>query len=168
MPNYCPVCRTEYRDGIAKCAHCEQALVPALPEQDEGKGERLRSAVKDGTAAAILRMSYTDACQMIEFLQAQGMDAMITGDPKSCGKGGQCSHFFVAVLPEDVELAAQVLKAEQKRLVESDEECQGANLDAMVDFDAEGQKKCPACGASFEGTPEECPDCGLFIGATGS
>jgi len=163
MP-FCPVCRTEYRAGVDGCVHCKQPLVPTLPESDEGKGDRLRTAVKDGTAAAILRASYADACQMIEFLQAEGVDAMVTGDPASCGKGGQCSHYFVAVLTEDVPLAGQVLKAEQKRLVDSDEECAGANLDAMVDFDAEGQKKCPACGAGFEGTPEECPDCGLFIG----
>ncbi len=168
MPNYCPVCRAEYRDGVGQCVHCEQALVPTLPELDDGKGDRLRAAVKEGTAAIILRGGYVDACRQIEFLQSEGVDAMVTGDPKTCGKNGQCSHFFVAVLPEDVEVAAQVLKAEQRRLVESDEECQGANLEAMVDFDAEGQKRCPACGASFEGTPEECPDCGLFIGTTGS
>lgn len=164
MP-FCPACRTEYRAGIATCAHCQQELVPEIPESDEGKGDRLRQAVKDGTAAAILRANYSDACQMTEFLQSKGVDAAVTGDPATCGKGGHCSHYFVAVLPEDLATAGQVLKEEQKRLVESDEECQGANLDAVVDFDAEGQRKCPACGAAFEGSPEECPDCGLYIGA---
>jgi len=139
--------------------------VPALPDADAGKGDRLRAAVKDGAASSLMKASYADACQMIEFLQSQGVDAMVTGDPASCGKGGQCSHYLVAVLPEDVPLAGQVLKAEQQRLLESVEECRGADLDAVVDFDAEGQRKCPACGAAFDGTPEECPDCGLFIGA---
>jgi len=163
MP-YCPTCRTEYRDGIATCVHCSQPLVPQLAESDEGKGDRLREAVKEGKAAPIFRSNYSESCQMVEFLQSQGMDSMVTGDPKTCGKGGHCSHYFVAVLEEDVPAAAELMKADQRRLVESDDACKGANLDAMVDLDAEGQKNCPACGTAFEGTPEECPDCGLFIG----
>lgn len=163
MP-YCPLCRSEYRDDVERCAHCEQPLVPALPEDDEGKADRLRQAVKDGKATPIVRMSYVDCCQIVEFLQSQGIDSMVTGDPKSCGKGGHCSHYFVSVLEEDLAVAAKALQDEQKRLVEADEESRGADLDAVVDFDAEGQKKCPACGAAFEGSPEECPDCGLFLG----
>jgi hypothetical protein len=163
MP-YCPACRTEYRQGIERCAQCAQPLVPQLPESDEGKADRLREMVKAEKAARFGRTSYADACQMVEFLHSAGVDAMVIGDPKTCGPGGQCSHYSVAILPEDVEVAETALREDQKRLVESDDECRGANLDAVVDFDAQGQKKCPACGAGFEGTPEECPDCGLFIG----
>ncbi len=164
MP-YCPTCRSEYREGVASCVHCNLPLVPELPEADEGKADRLRAAVKDGQFGVIFKAGYGEACQMVEFLQSQGVDSMVTGDPKSCGKGGHCAHYFVAVLEEDLPAAIEVMKADQRRLVESAEECKGAKLDAVVDLDAEGQKQCPACGAAFEGTPEECPDCGLFIGA---
>ncbi|MFN7134443.1 MAG: hypothetical protein ACK4N5_20350, partial [Myxococcales bacterium] len=79
-----------------------------------------------------------------------------------CGKGGQCSHYFVAVLPEDAADAAAALKAEWEALL--DEE-QRAAAGGTVDLDAGGTHQCPACSASFEGTPEECPDCGLYLGA---
>ena len=164
MP-FCPACRTEYREDVSSCVHCERPLVPDLPESDDLKAERLRQAVKEEKASAILKAPYADACQMVEFLHSAGVDSMVIGDPKTCGKGGQCSHYFVAVLNEDVEVAAAALREEQKRLVDSDDECRGADLDAMVDLDAEGKKQCPACGEPFEGTPEECPECGLFLGA---
>jgi hypothetical protein len=35
---YCPVCRAEYRQGIAVCADCHVALVPSLPEASHDKG----------------------------------------------------------------------------------------------------------------------------------
>ena len=163
MP-FCPSCRTEYRPGVTKCVHCDKDLVVALPEADAVKSERLRAAVKEDKAARIFRAAYNESCQMVEFLQSQGLDSMVTGDPESCGKGNQCSHFFVSVLPEDVPAAAEIMRDEQKRLLDSDDECRGADLDAMVDLDAEGQKTCPACGFAFDGTPEECPDCGIFLG----
>lgn len=164
MP-YCPSCHAEYRDGIERCAHCELALVAQLPETDREKSDRLREAAGKGEAARIARATYAEACQMVELLHTRGVDAMVVGDSESCGPGGHCSRFHVAVLPEDIEAAQDVLRDEFRRLVEVSEDCQGADPDALVDFDAEGQKACPACGASFEGTPEECPDCGLYLGA---
>ena len=162
--SFCPECHSEYREGVARCAHCEVELVAALPETDVEKSGRLREASDKGEAAHLARASYTDACQMVELLQSRGVDAMVVSDPASCGKGGSCSHFLVAVLPEDVQAAAGVLRDEFRKLVAADEECQGADPDAAVDFDAEGAHTCPACGFSFEGTPDECPECGLFIG----
>lgn len=163
MP-YCPTCHAEYREGIALCAHCHLELVASLPESDTDKSDRLREVAGRDEAARIARASYAEACQMVEMLQAHGVDSLVCGDPSSCGKGGHCAHFFVAVLPEDVEAAQGVLRDEFRRLVEVDEECKDADPDAVVDFDSEGQKACPACGAAFEGAPEECPDCGLFLG----
>jgi hypothetical protein len=162
MP-YCPTCHSEYRDEIVQCAHCEVALVDALPESGLERGEQLREAVKENKAAAIVRANYTEACQMVEALHAHGVDAMVSGDPDSCGKGGRCSHFFVVVLPEDVASANEVLREQWRKLL--DESGVEAAAVAAVDFDSEGAHVCPACGTSFEGVAEECPECGLFLGA---
>ncbi|MGI5862506.1 MAG: hypothetical protein ACOX6T_10680 [Myxococcales bacterium] len=164
MP-FCPSCHSEYREGIERCAHCELELVAELPETDAQKSERLRELADKNEAAHIARASYAEACQMVELLQSRGVDAMVSGDPSSCGKGGHCAHFLVSVLPEDVRAAAAVLQDEFRKLVDANEECQGANPDAVVDFDAEGAHACPACGTTFEGTKDECPECGLFLGA---
>jgi len=164
MP-FCPACRSEYRSDVTSCAHCEVPLVAELPEADDAKkAERLREAVAKKEAKPIYRAPYSEACQAVEQLHAGGVDAMVVGDPASCGKGGQCSVFFVVVLEEDVKAANQVLEQEWRKLMDDNAEL-GQPAPDGVDLDAEGAKTCPACGANFEGTPEECPDCGLYLGA---
>lgn len=37
MP-FCPRCRSEYREGFARCADCDLDLVPALPEAPVAAG----------------------------------------------------------------------------------------------------------------------------------
>lgn len=166
---YCPECRSEYREGIERCAHCECQLVVTLPEPCEDKQERLRRAVAAGEAVQIAKARYREATQMVETIQAAGVDAMLMGDEASLGQPGRgcCGGpaFFVAVLPEDVEGAIEALRAAHRALAASDEEVSLEAMEAMVDLDAEGEKCCPACGASFDGAPEECPDCGLYLGA---
>lgn len=164
MP-YCPSCHSEYRPGIAACAHCELPLVDALPEGGQDKAERLRQAVAQGEGAkAISRASYAEACQMVEQLHRSGVDAMVSADPHSCGKGGGCSHFFVQVLEEDARTAVQVLREDWVRLTEVEEGSAPIDFEKSTDLDAEGAHACPACGTAFEGAPAECPECGLFLG----
>jgi ferredoxin len=162
MP-YCPACHAEFRPELTRCSSCNEALVEALPQEDETKAERLRQATAIGEAAVISRTSYTEACQMVEQLQRAGLDAMVTGDA-SCGKSGSCASFMVAVLKEDAAAAVQRLRSEWRTLVETDADCKHVDPDAAVDFDAEGAHVCPACGGAFEGAPQECPECGLFLG----
>ena len=162
---FCPSCHAEYRAGIASCAPCGVPLVDALPEAGPERGDQLRAAVtsRSGEAVVLSRVSYTDACQMVETLHSQGVDALVHGDPASCDKGGTCSHFYVVVLKDDTDAALGVLKAEWRSLIDQ------ADLKALgtgeVDLDAEGAHACPACAATFEGAPQECPECGLFLGA---
>jgi hypothetical protein len=164
MP-YCPSCRSEYRPGVRACVHCEVDLVDALPEAEADRAERLRRAVAEGKGARpIWRTGYAEACQRVEQLHAAGLDAMVAGDPDSCGKGGTCSAFFVQVLEEDVPAAAKAVREDWRRLVAAEEGGTGVDPDAGVDLDAEGAHACPACAAQFQGSPQECPECGLFLG----
>ena len=165
---YCPECRSEYREGIKRCAHCECLLVEILPEPQEDKQARLRAAVAAGEAVQIAKARYREALQMVEAIQASGVDAMVMGDEKSLSQTarGCCGGpaFFVAVLPEDVESAIEALRAEHRALAAADDEVCVEAMEAMIDLDAEGEKCCPACGASFADAPEACPDCGLYLG----
>jgi hypothetical protein len=36
---YCPICRTEYREGFTKCADCRVALVAEVPPEMPDSGE---------------------------------------------------------------------------------------------------------------------------------
>lgn len=164
---HCPECRSEYQEGIENCFHCGCTLIEAQPELHEGKHERLRIAVTAGEVIQIAKANYREASQMVETIQSSGVDATLMGDEKAvCApmRGGCGPSFFVVVLPEDVDAAVGALRAAHRALVASHEEASLEAMDAMIDLDAEGEKQCPACGAGFTGAPEECPDCGLYLG----
>lgn len=52
MP-YCPKCRSEYRDGFARCAQCGAALTPTLPESEPERPAQAQPVLL--TAAASLQ-----------------------------------------------------------------------------------------------------------------
>ena len=56
--------------------------------------------------------------------------------------------------------AIEVLENEWKSGL-SDEQLAAAN--SVIDFEAE-EMTCPACLTTFATGPQECPDCGLFLG----
>ena len=53
---FCPVCKTEYREGFMRCSDCGGALVtslPAEPDLDPGSAEVLWAGIDPNTFAAI-------------------------------------------------------------------------------------------------------------------
>lgn len=165
---FCPQCRSEFREGFFRCPNCECELVGELPDLED-RSEKLRQLAASGGAVRIARASYREAAQMVETIQSHGVDAMLTGDCDAatgcCKRGCGGPQAYVTVLPEDVQDAAAILREVHRNLVADMEGGSLEALDAEVDLDSEGEKTCPACGAKFEGSPEECPDCGLYLGA---
>ncbi len=164
MP-YCPNCHGEYRESIVSCAHCLVPLVPELPKAKTRSSAELRQAVAEQRALVISRAPYADANRMLETLYGGGVDAMLLADPGSCGaaSGGCATHYMVAILEEDREEAARVLHEDWSALLDAEG---AAAPRGELDLDAEGAHQCPACGERFEGALEECPECGLFLGAS--
>lgn len=167
---FCPQCRSEFRPGFLTCPQCQLDLVEALPEPGQDKAVRLRELADARQAARIAKAGIHEASQMVETIRANGVEAMLTGDADDCAGGcrkGCCGgpKAYVTVLPEDVADAIAILRQTHRDLVASMDEGSLDALDAEVDLDADGEKACPACGARFTGSPEECPDCGLFLGA---
>lgn len=50
---FCPVCRSEYRDGFVKCSDCEIELVSSLPAPVEEPGVELVKVFETGEASLI-------------------------------------------------------------------------------------------------------------------
>ena len=165
---FCPKCGSEYQPEIRSCPMCACELLETPPETEEKKYLRLKELVQSGRAVLIAKAGIRDASRMAESLQASGVAAILTGD--SCGGGcgkGCCGgpQALVAVLPEEVSAAVGILRQAHRDLVAGMENGSLEALDAEVNLDDEGEKSCHACGASFTGAPEECPDCGLYLGA---
>lgn len=166
---FCPKCGSEYRPEIQTCPQCACGLAATPPESEEEKYLRLKSLSKNGRAVFIAKAGIRDASRMAESLQRNGIAAVLSSD--SCGPAG-CSRgccggpqVYVAVLPEEVPAAVDILRQAHRNLVAGMEDGSLEALDAEVNLDADGEKSCPACGAAFTGSPEECPDCGLYLGA---
>ena len=68
--------------------------------------------------------------------------------------------FGLAVASHDTQKALQVLEAQWRDLLEDG---QDESADIVLDFSSD-QMTCPACLTAFATGPEECPDCGLYIG----
>lgn len=64
----------------------------------------------------------------------------------------------------DERRARELLDAhERSRLSDEERAALDAAAAAVIDFDA-AELTCPACGHTFPTGPNECPDCGLFLG----
>ena len=47
---WCPKCRTEYQEGIEKCADCGSDLVDELPEEEEIVAQDANADAEEGEA----------------------------------------------------------------------------------------------------------------------
>lgn len=158
---YCPECRSEYRAGYQECAHCHVPLVEVLPEPAPDAADELAALAEQGGAAYVARAPYDEACRMEEALSTRGVAALVVGDPASLVHGAH-RFYLLAVRPVDVEQARKCLRAEFEQLIAR--EGLGGPHAEVVDHDAGAPVTCPACGATFP-PADECPDCGLFLGA---
>lgn len=160
MP-YCPECRSEYRDEYTECASCKVALIAALPELPPDAAEELADLAERGEAAHVARAPYDEACRMEEVLASRGVAALVVADPET-KRHGAYQSYFLCVRPADIPLAHKCLKAEFEALIARE----GLTVTeaVTVDLDSGSPITCPACGTTFP-PANECPECGLFVGA---
>jgi len=100
MP-FCPECQAEYTEGVAKCADCDVALVPTLPEED------LRDFVEFYAS-----FDWLEAGRIGSILEQSGIKALIrdlasSSFPTSVGRTGAKR---IAVGADKVEEATQLIK----------------------------------------------------------
>ena len=106
---FCPVCRSEYRDGFKHCPDCDEDLVPVLREPPAEEKRKDPS----GDLVVVYSSNRMDAEMMRSVLEGSGIPAVNTG---RMGGGypltvGQLGAAQVLVRREDEDAARAVLTA---------------------------------------------------------
>lgn len=72
---FCPVCKSEYREGFTRCADCDVDLVPTLESQAGAEAEESIVVLWRGEDPVVFS-AITNALQdaQIEFYEALGQD----------------------------------------------------------------------------------------------
>ena len=159
MP-FCPACHAEYRDGFSRCEPCGEPLVADLPETDSSAFERLEALLAKDQAVLSDPRSLEDAQRDQELLREEGVPCLLWGNPKALGPSGAPLYYHLALLPEHVAPARDTLERRRRNMLELEG---GAVPEVVVDL-AAANITCPGCGFTFPHA-DECPDCGLFVGA---
>ncbi len=174
MP-YCPNCRAEFRAGFEVCKSCgDVPLVDVLPETLELPEEELEDTVPVGLMSSrelgqVIEVGgrQVDVSRVVTIKTAHEYLRILLAARIRCAMvpvgeldfpDGQ-PRVEVRVKTADGERAEATLRDAWKAHVEREGTAADASETAI---DA-----CPACGASVPLDAEECPDCGLFVGAAG-
>ena len=155
----CPTCHAEYREDLATCATCQEALVETLPEETSAAFAELEAALADKTATLSAARTLEDAQRDQELLHEASIPCLLYGNPDSIGPSGAPRLYHLALLPRHLEAATSALARRRAQML-ADEGLQVS--DGVVDLTAP-EVTCPACGFRFA-PAETCPDCGLFLG----
>lgn len=167
---YCPSCHAEYRSGFEECAHCKVSLVETLKvaaisddEADDAMqvgvvaepGEESMQEIK-GTVYDLSRVFPIETALVLrDRLTNDGVPVLLVAVDEEFPD--QRPHFEVRVRPVDHAKAESQLQAWWGTLVEK--------RDTAAQGSAETVENCPACNAHVPMAAEECPDCGLYVGA---
>ncbi len=140
MHKVCPDCGEEYRPEIERCADCGATLVSA----DEAGAAALPDPMAAVTEVGPRAQALTRADRAVELRPAADLLAA-AGVPFAIKNGPQ--GFELLVDPERMEAAAEAAAGV-------------LGLQAATDLE-----RCPACETPLPGGAEECPECGLGLGA---
>ncbi len=144
---FCPVCRSEYREGFARCSACDADLVPTLAP---GGDVPARAAV----AAVLGRM--LDYCGFVALADARGARDTLRHEGVASeiairdapGTDGE-EEYWLRVPAESFSAVAAIL-----------------GYDAAGDAADSGVERCSECGAGLPEDAAVCPGCGArFEGA---
>ncbi|MFH1809874.1 MAG: hypothetical protein ABIJ09_14105 [Pseudomonadota bacterium] len=164
MP-YCPECRSEYVRSVDRCAACDVALVeelPTAPPDTTLEGARLYIEAR---SPAVVTLGALEPCREIrDHLLGSGIPCLIQeyAEEAATDVPAMFQRYQVLIAEEDVERVREALVGRFRELLDNE----GVQVDdAAVTVEQGAELTCPACGNVVTLSGDECPECGLFLGA---
>lgn len=164
MP-YCPSCRSEYVRSVQRCASCDVALVeelPSTPAETTREGARL---YLEARTPATVTLGALEPCREIrDHLLSCGIPCLIQeySEDAATDVPAIFQRYQVLIAEDDVDRTRQALVGRFHALLDNE----GVQVDdRAVQVEHGGQVTCPACGSVVTLQGDECPECGLFLGA---
>ena len=143
MP-FCPICSSEYREGVQTCSDCGVKLVDKL--EPEKHHEKFRDAYTT-KAPAIAEM-------IKEALEQEGIYCLLSNELGSAilPMAGESSEIKLLVQSNKLEEAHALIKSffDESPDIATFTFCSNCNARVEADLDA-----CPFCGEEFGAEPEK-------------
>ena len=161
---YCPVCRSEFLEGVIHCANCEVDLVGSIPDEDIlASPEAMARALKGKELHAVMVGNHVALREAQRVLSNDGIPSVISGEAENTEVDpGMHARFFLMVEAQRLGDTARSFhhRAQQGLELEGLMVGEGAEPQLLAD------DRCPACGTPIADNANECPECGLFLGAS--
>jgi hypothetical protein len=139
MMPFCPICGSEYKEGVMTCADCGVKLVDKLPDPDKVH-EKFRDAYTTKSPAI---------AEMIkEALEEEGIYCLLSNELGTAmlPMAGESSEIKILVPSDKIEEAHNLIKGffEESPDIATFTFCSNCNARVESDLDA-----CPFCGEAF-------------------
>lgn len=159
----CPRCRSEYVQGIARCASCEVDLVPPSSLDETAETDNPRELLKEAEKAFLAARNLDGARELEgELLEAGILCYVHAAQTEGALMSAGSIQYSVAFAQEDIPAVKELLEGKTRGLLE--QQGLAALATQAVDLEAE-EVTCPACGHTGPLDDEgACGDCGLVLG----
>ena len=159
----CPECHEEYLHQATVCVHCDVGLV--LPDDLPDSAQPSFPLASELECVRVATSGWS--LGLAERLREAGISHRVEA-VEATAAGGQIL-FGLFVRADDL-AAARAIDADHARR-EMPDLPEGFDPADMMTGPAsgtdEGEHACPACGDALDADAQECPGCGLFLGAAG-
>jgi hypothetical protein len=154
----CPKCKAEYYAHVETCKECKVALVfPSEGADREPAGFSVPADWPAGDIACVVEGQHARIKELSMALDSRGVPHKIARidceDDKASAKCKPVDRFGLVVPRSLAEAAVKAMEAHW----------QAEHPELKLVNERMETGLCPACGTKLNGTPDECPDCGLNL-----